>query len=72
MNRSEHLAWCKARALEYVEVGDLERAVYSMFSNLAMHPETKNHIGIELGMILMISEQLKTQAQVIDFINGFN
>lgn len=32
--RPEFLAWCKTRALEYVEAGDLPRALASMTSDL--------------------------------------
>ena len=38
--RAEHLAWCKTRALEYVESGDLKGAQASMASDLTKHPET--------------------------------
>lgn len=34
MNRAEHLAWAKERALEYVERGELIQAVSSMLSDL--------------------------------------
>ena len=40
MTRDEHLAWCKARALEYLDAGDLVNAVASMASDLTKHPET--------------------------------
>ena len=39
MTREEHLAWCKERALEYVDRGDLNSAVVSMGSDLDKHPE---------------------------------
>ena len=39
MTRDEHLAWCKQRALEYVDHGDLVQAVTSMGSDLDKHPE---------------------------------
>ena len=32
--RAEHLAWCKKRALEYVDAGDLLQAYTSMASDL--------------------------------------
>jgi hypothetical protein len=38
--RDEHLSWCKERALEYLDAGDLENAVASMSSDLSKHPET--------------------------------
>jgi hypothetical protein len=38
--RDEHLEWCKARAREYFDAGDLVNAVTSMGSDLEKHPET--------------------------------
>lgn len=35
--REEHLAWAKARALEYLEAGDAGGAVASMLSDLQKH-----------------------------------
>ena len=37
--REEHLAWCKDRALAYVEAGDLAGALASMSSDLRKQPE---------------------------------
>ncbi len=45
MTRSEHLQWCKDRALEYVNNGDLTTAYASMASNLNKHKETEMHGG---------------------------
>ena len=33
MNRQEHLDWCKKRALEYVDAGDLSGGMASMMSD---------------------------------------
>ena len=72
MTRQEHLQWCKNRALEYVDAGDLTNALASMGSDLNKHPETRNHAGIQLGMMLMIGGQLSTADDVRKFIEGFN
>ena len=72
MNREEHLAWCKKRAHEYVDIGDLTQAYTSMTSDLGKHSETENHIGIQLGMILLISKRLNTSSKMREFIDGFN
>jgi len=42
LTRDEHLAWCKRQALEYVNAGDLARAVAGMGSDLRNHPDTDN------------------------------
>jgi len=72
MTRTEHMQWAKARALEYVESGQLTEAFSSMISDLRKHPETVDHIGLQLGMIQMMGGQLETKAQMHDFISGFN
>jgi len=72
MNRNEHLAWCKTRALEYVDQGDIGQAWASMASDLGKHPETVGHIAIPLGMELLMAGQLNTQAEMRRFIEGFN
>jgi hypothetical protein len=56
MNREEHLAWCKARAMEYARIGDLQNAYASMGSDLDKHPETANsHPALlALGMLFVI------------------
>lgn len=38
--REEHLAWCKQRALAYVDQGDLQNALASMGSDMRKHPQT--------------------------------
>ena len=72
MTRGEHLAWCKQRALEYCDRGDLSDAFASMASDLGKHPETKNHSGIQLGMMMVMAGQLDTPEKMRNFINGFN
>ena len=72
MDRSEHLAWCKTRALQYVDAGDTKNAFASMTSDLTKHPETQNHAAIQMGMMLLMGGHLSTPHQMREFINGFN
>ena len=72
MTRSEHLQWCKNRALEYLNVGDLSQAFASMCSDLNKHPETTGHIGIKLGIGLIMIGDLSTSNEMRKFIEGFN
>jgi len=72
MTRTEHLEWCKQRALEYVAAGDFNQAFASMGSDLGKHPETENHSGIRLGMMLLMSGNLDTAQAMKKFIEGFN
>ena len=72
ITRAEHLAWCKQRALELVDAGDLNGAFASMGSDLRKHPETENHPAIELGFMLLLGGHLSTAADMRKFIEGFN
>jgi hypothetical protein len=72
MNRQEHLEWCKRRALEYVDRGELTDAFASMASDLNKHPETEKHPGIVVGMGLLMTKQLDTEDKMRKFIEGFN
>ena len=70
MTRSEHLNWCKQRALEYVDAGDLDQAVASMASDLTKHPETSNTPPM-LTMLGMM-EIANGPNAVRRWIEGFN
>lgn len=74
MNRAEHLKWCKQRAIEYVQKGNLQEAYASMLSDLGKHEDTRSAQGLcgSLGMALMVSGQLSRPDQMRDFIEGFN
>lgn len=70
--RAEHLQWCKDRALMYADQGDVSQAMASMGSDLNKHPETKNHEGMKLMMMLAMNGHLSTPAEIRKFIEGFN
>lgn len=72
ITRDEHLAWCKKRALEYVDQGDVRQAWASMTSDLQKHPETADHSAIQLGMMLFLGGNLTSPREMRDFIEGFN
>lgn len=58
--------------MEYIEQGDVHNAWASMASDMGKHPETSNHIALELGMMLLISGKLSTVVEMRKFIEGFN
>ncbi len=68
MTRAEHIAWCKLRALEYLP-DDPIGAFTSMASDLNKHEGTRGHIGIELGMMMLMTNNL---GEMREFIEGFN
>lgn len=70
--RGEHLAWCKSRALEYAETGDLNNAIASMVSDLQKHFETKITPPVERALLIPILFDRLDKQKVIDWINGFN
>jgi hypothetical protein len=72
MDRAEHLAWCKKRALEYCDMNDWEQAWASMASDLGKHPETQNHVAIELGMGMIMAGYISNTQEMRKFIEGFN
>jgi len=69
--REGHLAWCKTRALEFVDVGDLQGALDSITSDLNKHPLTAKHHRLVLGHRLNNEGRLNTQEKMREFIEGF-
>lgn len=70
--REQHLAWCKERALMELNAGDISGAYASMASNLNKHPDTRGHLGIQLGMMMLMSGSLSSKDAMRRFIDGFN
>lgn len=71
MTRQEHLDWCKARAKEYLDKGDIPNAIASMMSDLRKHPETEtnNPFLDMLGMQAAASGDIREARR---YIEGFN
>ena len=68
MNRDEHLAWCKRRAFEYVEIGDVQGAITSLMSDLTKHDET---MPSQRQMRLSMAVQLANSPDAArEFIRG--
>lgn len=71
-SRENHLNWCKQRAMEYVNAGDLKNAFASFQSDMGSHPETQDHLVLEMGTMLLIGGHLSTASQMEDWIMGTN
>lgn len=69
MTRAEHIAWCKERALQYVDAGDTDQAFASVASDLRKHEETVDHGALTLGSMLF-GGHLSTPAKMREFIEG--
>ena len=52
MSRDQHLAWCKERALHYLDRGDHSQAIASMGPDLGKHEETKT-LAYDFGITAM-------------------
>jgi hypothetical protein len=70
--RAEHLAWCKKRALVYVDAGDCNQAFASMASDMRKHPATANHAALQLGIMMLMGGHLSNEHEMRKFIEGFN
>ena len=71
MTRDEHMKWCKERALQYIDDGDIQNGITSMLSDLSKHPETKA-VGenmAPLGMLEIMSGSVDSARR---FVTGFN
>ncbi len=68
--RAEHLAWCKTRALQYVDAGDLQQAFASIGSDIEKHDETRGHTGVRLGFVELMDGGLETPEKMRAWIEG--
>jgi hypothetical protein len=50
-NRDDHLNWAKARALEYVDPGNVMQAMASLTSDLTKHDETHKLVTRDLLVV---------------------
>lgn len=69
--RQEHLEWCKKRALEYLDRGDVREAVTSMMSDMQKHEETK-FTSPALNALGIMAIQSNSVSEARRYIVGFN
>jgi hypothetical protein len=72
MTRAEHLAWCKKRALEYIDRGEVNEGLTSMMSDMSKHPETANPMLDQLTVQLMMIGALSSPGEARRHIEGYN
>jgi len=58
--------------MEYVNNGDIPNGIKSMMSDMTKHQETCDHMGLSLGVMLLMGSQLETEKSATDWILGFN
>ena len=66
--REEHIQWVKERALAELDAGSTAHALTSIQQDLSKHPETNDHVCLELMVNLACIGDLSTDTQVRDFI----
>jgi hypothetical protein len=72
MTQDEHLEWCKKRALEYLDAGDIPNAFTSMLSDVRKHPQLENHPGLMIGAgFMLIPGWISNPVEVRRWIVGF-
>jgi hypothetical protein len=67
MDRTEHLQWCKDRAIKYFATGDNAGGAASFASDMSKHEETENHLALRFMMIELMSGR-----SMIEYVQGFN
>lgn len=73
MTRAEHLQWCKDRANEYIERGEIAQGMASFTSDMTKHPETNKTMRNGLShVIIMQALMTNNQRECTAAINGFN
>ncbi|MGX7679094.1 hypothetical protein ACSMXN_09350 [Jatrophihabitans sp. DSM 45814] len=68
--RSEHIRWCKERALAELDQGNVQNAFASLVSDLGKHGATRDHAAFELGAMLQLGGFLSTPREMREFIEG--
>ncbi len=71
VTRQEHLEWCKKRAMEAMTDGNMAAGWASFLQDMDQHPETKNHVFLETGSIMVFGGQISTLEEMKKHINGF-
>ena len=69
--RKEHLEWCKERALAELKSQGPQGAIASMTSDMNKHPETRGHAVLSLGMMLLMSGNMKSDKDTEKWVNDF-
>ena len=73
MDRAEHLAWAKERAIDVLRQTEQPIQAWASFSSDMMkHDELATHIALELGMMHLAMGELSTLNEMEHFLDGFN
>jgi len=67
--RAKHLHWCKTRAFEYLDKGDIMLAWASFASDMSKNKETEDHMALNPFMAQLYIGSVR---EMRNFIEGFN
>ena len=71
--RTEHLQWCKDRAIEILDNGGSAGDAYASFmSDMGKNEKTASHPALEMGFMMLFAGHYQTAEEMKKFINGFN
>lgn len=65
-DRTKYIDWCKARALEYIAVGEYRHAITSMMADMNKRPDTE--ASDDLNAIAVLAWLANDQDETIKFI----
>jgi len=68
--REEHIEFCKMRAREYLDRGQIKEGVTSMMSDLNKHEDTRS-AGKSMAMLGMLCMMQNDMAGARRFVDGF-
>jgi hypothetical protein len=72
ITQDEHIEWCKKRALEYLDRGEVSQAFTSMLSDVRKHPDCENHPGLLMGAgFMLLPGWIDNPVEVRRWIVGF-
>ena len=79
MTRSEHIQWCKDRAIQEYDYyaktepcSALKNGITSMMSDINKHQETKSEALQQLCLFQLMTKPTMSRQEFVNFINGFN
>ena len=67
--KAQHLAWCRRRALKYLDAGDIATAIETMNRDLTGHQETKPSVFLVLLAMKIVRDDDAHGARL--WIEGF-
>ena len=76
MSRSEHLKWCKDRAIKLIDAGQIDEGFASFTCDMNKHDETRGHGYLTIFAVQVMSAKMAgsalTAEKLKSEINGFN